>query len=273
LSEKISPPVSSMRPGKIVVGAVYLLYAAVVIRTIANQNIRPRLPIYLALEVLYFILFTLMLWRPHRQPIWRHIYFVFQSILVLTLILLRPKFDFITILYVILSLQVVLIFSGRAGWIWVASLTMLTVVPLVVTLGVLQGLSLGLMPMTIGIVFAAYAAVTKEIEAGLRTRQALLSKLQVANEQLTISTGQAEELSAIQERNRLARELHDSISQTIFSISLHTSATRIMLERAPERVQSQLERLQALTQNALRDMRSLIANLRPQENDSLRTKT
>jgi signal transduction histidine kinase len=274
LTQETKLSASVAQPGMIVVGALYLLYAAVVIRTFANQNIRPRLPIYLALEVFYLILFTLMLWRPVRQPLWQHLYFVFQSILVLALVLLRPKFDFIVILYVILSLQAVLIFSGRARWSWTAILILLIGVPLMVTLGVLQGLSLALMPMTIGIVFSAYVAVMQEIEAGLRNRQTLLDELQAANQQLTISAGQAEELSAIQERNRLARELHDSVSQTIFSISLHTRATQIILELEPDRLQPQLEKLQVLTHNALEEMRGLIAQLRPPENESAaRTKT
>jgi signal transduction histidine kinase len=256
------------RPGKIVTAAVYLLYAAVVIRTLANPNIQARLPIYLGLEFLYLLLFTLVLWRPPHQPLWQQLYFSAQSILVLALTLLRPKFDFIDVLYVLLSFQAVLVFSGRAGWIWVGILALLTSVPLMATLGALHGLSLTLMPMTIGIIFAAYVAVTQEIEEGLRKRQALLAELQQANRQLTTSVGQAEELSGIQERNQLARELHDSVSQTIFSISLVARAAQLLLERDPERLRPQLEQLQSLTHNALAEMRGLIAQLRPPEGES-----
>ena len=215
-----------------------------------------------------------MLWHPLRKPLWQHLYFVFQALLVFALVLLRPRFDFIVILYVILSLHAVLILSDRARWIWVAVLTLLTGVPLMVTLGALLGLSLALMPMTIGIVFTAYAAVTQEIETGLRNRQALLTDLQAANQQLTASADRVGELSAIQERNRLARELHNSVSQTMFSISLHTRAAQIILEHEPDRLQTQLEQLQVLTRNTLEEMRGLIAHLRPPENKSAgRTKT
>jgi signal transduction histidine kinase len=263
----MNPSTPVPRPGKIVVAAVYILYAAIVIRTLTNQNIRLRLPIYLALEFLYLVLFTLALWRPIRKPLMRHLYFVFQSLLVLVLIALRPRFDFIVILFVLLSFQAVLIFPGRARWIWVAALALLTTIPLMVALGALLGLSLALMPMTIGIIFAAYVAVTQEIETGLRKRQALLAELQEANRQLTVSAGQAEELSAIQERSRLARALHDSVSQTIFSITLYTRAAQLLLERDPDQLRPQLEQLQTLTQNALEEMRGLIAQLRPQESE------
>ena len=142
-----------------------------------------------------------------------------------------------------------------------------------VALGGLQGLSLTLMAMTIGIVFPAYVTVTQEIETGLRKTGALLAELQEANQQLMASAEQAEELSAIQERNRLARQLHDSVSQTIFSISLQTRAAQILLERDPDRLRPQLEQLGSLSQNALGEMRGLIAQLRPRENESIQRPT
>jgi signal transduction histidine kinase len=261
-----SQPVA--RPGWLVLAAVYLLYTAVVLRTLANPFIRDRLPAYLALELTFLILYSLTLWRPNRRALWLHLYFIFQSLLVLVLFSLRPKFDFVIILFVLLSLQAALIFGSRVRWIWVAIFSILTVIPLMTTLGALPGLALALMPMTIGIVFPAYITVMQEIESGLRASQALLDELQEANRQLTVSTSQVEELSAIQERNRLARELHDSVSQTIFSITLHTRAAQLLLERDPDSVRVQLVKLQSLAQNALEEMRSLIAHLRPPDGES-----
>jgi signal transduction histidine kinase len=256
---------STSRPGKIITAGVYLLYLAVVIRTLANPFIRERLPVYLVGEFLFLVLFTLTLVHPIQKSFWKHIYFVCQSLIVLMLVWLRPKFDFIVVLFIPLSFQAVLLFAGRARWVWVALLTLLTGLPLLLALGPLQGLALALMPMTICIVFPAYVSVTQEIEEGVQRNEALLSDLREANRQLTESAAQAEELSAIQERNRLARELHDSVSQTMFSISLHTRAAQILLDRAPGRVRPQLEQLKRLTHSALDEMRSLIAELRPPE--------
>jgi signal transduction histidine kinase len=85
---------------------------------------------------------------------------------------------------------------------------------------------------------------------------------------LTVYTSQVEELSTIQERNRLVRELHDSVSQTIFSISLHSHSARLMQERDSEHLRSQLEQLRSLTESSLEEMRGLIASLRPEKNSS-----
>jgi signal transduction histidine kinase len=75
---------------------------------------------------------------------------------------------------------------------------------------------------------------------------------------------QAKMLAAAEERNRLARELHDSVAQTMYSISLFIDATRLALQtNKPKVVQSHLEELTLLSREAMSDMRLLIFELRP----------
>lgn len=254
-------------PAWFILAGAYLVYGAVVLRTLANPNIRSLLPAYLVLEFLYLVLFSLMLWRPARDLRWRHAVFAVQSLLVLALIALRPRFDFIVVLFVLLSFQSALVLPGRAGWLWVGIGGALTAICLIVGYGPLQGLALALMSMTIGIVFPAYLTAARQIESGLARTQALLAELQGVNQQLTGLIKQVEELSAMQERDRLARQLHDSVSQTIFSIGLQARATQILMEREPERVRPQLQELRSLTQSALAEMRGLIAELRPPQTE------
>jgi signal transduction histidine kinase len=73
------------------------------------------------------------------------------------------------------------------------------------------------------------------------------------------------ELSTIEERKRLARELHDSVTQTLFSIGLTAEATAELIETDPARARGQLGHLQELTRAAMQEMRSLIFELRPAE--------
>jgi signal transduction histidine kinase len=73
------------------------------------------------------------------------------------------------------------------------------------------------------------------------------------------------ELSTIEERKRLARELHDSVTQTLFSIGLTAEAATELLDSEPGRAREQLGRLQELTRTAMLEMRSLIFELRPAE--------
>jgi PAS domain S-box-containing protein len=75
---------------------------------------------------------------------------------------------------------------------------------------------------------------------------------------------QAGDNAAMEERNRLARELHDSVAQALYSISLFIDATRMALRmNKPEVVENHLEELSLLSREAMSDMRLMIFELRP----------
>lgn len=74
---------------------------------------------------------------------------------------------------------------------------------------------------------------------------------------------QSRELATLEERNRLARELHDSISQSLFSLDLHAKAVAKYLRQDPDRAEAQLELLRQLARDAVEEMRTLVFDLRP----------
>ncbi len=265
MSERATPFTDRLRPSRPGIIAAYLVYAAVVARTLAwmEVDIRGLLPWYLGLFSLYLVLFTAVLWRPDLHSGWLHLYFFIQSAVVLALLSLAMHLDFLTALFVLLSFQAGMVFTGRIRSVWVGMFILLTGGSLMVYWGALQGLALGLIPMAGCIVYPAYLIVSHESEASRAQSQAMLNELQETHRQLQAYADQVEELAAMEERNQLARELHDSVSQTMFSIILNIRSTQILLERDPARIRPQLEQLQALTQNVLADMRSLIAKLRP----------
>jgi signal transduction histidine kinase len=73
------------------------------------------------------------------------------------------------------------------------------------------------------------------------------------------------ELSIISERNRLALELHDVVSQKLFSVMLTAEAAAAQLDRDPDAARAQLQRLRELARESLDELRSLILGLRPPE--------
>ncbi len=75
---------------------------------------------------------------------------------------------------------------------------------------------------------------------------------------------QAQELAALEERQKLARELHDSISQALYSIALGLHTARIQLDRDPQKLPESIDDLLLLVEAALVEMRSLIFELRPE---------
>ena len=74
---------------------------------------------------------------------------------------------------------------------------------------------------------------------------------------------QAGALAASAERAHLARELHDSVTQALFSMGLIARSAEVLLERDPAAVKAKLGDLRELQRDALAEMRSLIFELRP----------
>ncbi|MDQ2934220.1 MAG: GAF domain-containing protein [Chloroflexota bacterium] len=75
--------------------------------------------------------------------------------------------------------------------------------------------------------------------------------------------GQAAELAAGQERAHLARELHDSVTQALFSMGLTARSLEILLDKDPMAAREKLAELRDLQRDALAEMRTLIFELRP----------
>jgi signal transduction histidine kinase len=71
------------------------------------------------------------------------------------------------------------------------------------------------------------------------------------------------ELSIVEERTRVARELHDSVTQQLFSVALTAEAADTLLERDPAAAHAQLERLRELAKDAMDELRAVISALRP----------
>ncbi len=74
---------------------------------------------------------------------------------------------------------------------------------------------------------------------------------------------QAQEAAVMAERSRLARDLHDAVTQTLFSASLIADVLPRLWERYPAEGRRRLEELRQLTRGALAEMRTLLLELRP----------
>lgn len=75
---------------------------------------------------------------------------------------------------------------------------------------------------------------------------------------------QAQELAALEERQKLARELHDSVSQALYGIALGVHTAQTLLDRDPGLVTEPLAYILSLAKAGLAEMRALIFELRPE---------
>ena len=70
--------------------------------------------------------------------------------------------------------------------------------------------------------------------------------------------------AALEERQKLARELHDSVSQALYGIALGAKTARALVERDPDRAADPLDYVLSLAEAGLAEMRALIFELRPE---------
>lgn len=99
----------------------------------------------------------------------------------------------------------------------------------------------------------------------------LAAELSNANRQLREYAMQAEELATVRERNRLAREIHDSLGHYLTAVNIQIEAARAVLAQDAVRALDALSKAQTLTKEGLSEVRRSVAALRasPIENRSL----
>ena len=106
--------------------------------------------------------------------------------------------------------------------------------------------------------------VLTESELAFATALADQAALAVMNARLSAAAG---ETAALNERGRLARELHDSVIQALFSMTMHARAARLALESSGDELvvplAGPLIELSTLIHDAMAEMRALIFELRP----------
>jgi signal transduction histidine kinase len=119
-----------------------------------------------------------------------------------------------------------------------------------------------------GIIGAFYLASKLGAREFSQTDQELVEML-AAHAAIAIENAEllerSRELTVMEERNRLARELHDSVIQTLFSAVFTAEAAAALVERDPSLARAEVQKLQELAQDAVREMRSLVFELRPAE--------
>ncbi len=100
-------------------------------------------------------------------------------------------------------------------------------------------------------------------DVDLATATTLSDQLAIALENARLYE-EAQQLATTQERQRLARELHDAVTQTLFSASLVAEVLPRLWEKDPAEGRRRLEEIRQLTRGALAEMRMLLLELRPE---------
>jgi signal transduction histidine kinase len=222
---------------------------------------------FLSIALLIGVYLVLLFAEPlfvRRKRIRAYIYMVAQIATILALALHMPGEDFWTLMILPLIVQAMNNFEPRTGYIFTGIFVATMPLFLISSLGPEKGLPLMFIYGSAYLLLAAFIVIVREAIAARDESQKQKAELQAAHQQLQAYTEQAEELAVLEERNRLARELHDSITQSLHSATLMAEAgQRLASSGDIEQVRGYLIRLGEISQQALREMRLLVYELRP----------
>jgi signal transduction histidine kinase len=193
--------------------------------------------------------------RRSRSLLARVSYFVIQLLLAVTLILLRGSTGELSLILLPLAGQSALLLP-LPGMVPVCFLIYVTLVmPLIIRSRWIDAIAIALIYGT-GIVFVV---VFTRVAASEREARTALAE---ANQLLRDHAAQVEELATTKERNRLAREIHDSLGHYLTVVNVQIGAAQAILDLDRERALDHLSNAQALTQEGLAEVRHSVAALR-----------
>jgi signal transduction histidine kinase len=262
---------------------IWLIYAGVTVRVLVRYAGLPQRDLVASLLALYGLLLfaelSLRRWissgtpgsypapsgeRTQNRRWLSAIYLFVQTGLVVALFSIPPHVDFFAGLFIPLSIQAVLFFGRRLGFLCIAFFPLamfgsLTPNPKGWPFALVMSAFAG----GLCFLFGSYAHQVQQAERARSQNQHMLGELQVANQRLQGYAARVEDLAAEQERGRLARELHDSVTQTVFSMNLTVQSARLLLQKGPGRAAGQLLRLEELAASAMGEIQTLVSQLRP----------
>jgi len=193
--------------------------------------------------------------RRSRSLLARASYFVIQLLLAVTLILLRGSTGELSLILLPLAGQSALLLP-LPGMVPVCFLIYVTLVmPLIIRSRWVDAIAIALI-YGVGIVFVV---VFTRVAASEREARTALAE---ANQLLRGHAAQVEELATTKERNRLAREIHDSLGHYLTVVNVQIGAAQAILELDRQRALDHLSKAQALTQEGLAEVRHSVAALR-----------
>lgn len=114
------------------------------------------------------------------------------------------------------------------------------------------------------IIFIVYCVYIINSQRGsLEEVNQLYHELQSANEQLKEYADMSERMARTRERNRLAREIHDTLGHTLTGITAGLDACLATIDASPGQTKKQLELLSEVSRNGIREIRRSVNELRP----------
>lgn len=123
---------------------------------------------------------------------------------------------------------------------------------------------IGSLQMNLVVFFGLSLVFTLLLVNALLNERTIQNRLQKANDELQRSAAQVKRLATVQERSRIAREIHDSLGHSLTALNIQLEGAIKLSQRDPQKSQTLLQEAKRLGSVALQDVRQSVATLREQ---------
>jgi signal transduction histidine kinase len=163
----------------------------------------------------------------------------------------------------LLSVHAMMLVSRNRGLLWIGAYILFFTTRTILADGALDGLTYGFFTAVSMLSLGMFTAQRTELFKALKESRQLLDELKEANRKLQESAAQGEALAIMDERSRLARELHDSAKQEAFAAAAQLAAAREWFARDPQKASQHLTEAEKLVDSVRQELTGLIQQLRP----------
>ena len=197
--------------------------------------------------------------RPQTPP--RGIYLILglQTLILLAGAVVLPT---VNILIVPVSILAIVLLSTQWGMLWTGLLALMNMGIQYYEAGFPDGVVDGFINGFVVFAFAAFASSLLEANRARREAQRLLSELQATHEQLQEYSAQVEELAVARERDRISRDLHDTLGHRLTVSIVQLEGAERLIPAAPERASQMVNSVRQQLNEGLRETRRTVAMLR-----------
>jgi len=186
-------------------------------------------------------------------------YLVVQALLTAALLALSDARDSFNFLFYVLCIQAMLVLPVRAASGLIAACYLASSALTLANRGEAGTISL-IFNAAVFFFTGAFGYILRQAETARLEKERLLDELRASQRQVR-------ELAIVEERNRLARDLHDSAKQRAFALSAQLDAVNSLVRRDPAAAEIHLQRAIRVADHLRQELANLILQLRPPEMD------
>lgn len=239
-------------------------YITILIFTILQvsvvQSIKDKL-ISVVIMAIFTIIWRFYLPKIEKSKFYLNLFIFVETIIILTPLFLNINWGIFPYLFFVLSVFALMELPLKNGIIWIIIFSLISFVVFSYQLGLYQGALFGLLYGAGSLFFGGFGyALSIAIEAR-RKQEILLEELKLANEKLKEYASKVEQLTLIEERNRLSREMHDSIGHHLVSVSLQLEILKKIIKENEDALKI-VETLKKEISDSIQDLRDVVKTLR-----------